>query len=104
MDSEVAEKYGGPYRGRTYGPLIKSDKRPFLTKLAIATVSPIYLAIPRSCRVPFSLSIPFLPFHSDRVWSQKWSHPFQGEGGACLQRVSECRARSRHQISVCKED
>src|SRR5713226_5679851 len=39
---------GGPCRGRTYGPLIKSDKRPFLTKLAIATVSPISLAIPMS--------------------------------------------------------
>ena len=47
---EVVEKFGGPYRGRTYGPLIKSDKWPFLTKLAIATVSPIYLAIPRSLR------------------------------------------------------
>jgi hypothetical protein len=33
--------FGGPCRGRTYGPLIKSDKRPFLTRLAIATVSPI---------------------------------------------------------------
>ena len=32
--------FGGPCRGRTYGPLIKSDKRPFLTKLAIAMVSP----------------------------------------------------------------
>ncbi len=39
--SEVAEKFGGPCRGRTYGPLIKRDKKPFLTKLAIATVSPI---------------------------------------------------------------
>jgi hypothetical protein len=30
-----------PVAGRTYRPLIKSDKRPFLTKLAIAMVSPI---------------------------------------------------------------
>jgi len=30
------------------GPLIKREKRPFLTKLAIATVSPISLAIPMS--------------------------------------------------------
>ena len=39
-DAEVVEKFGGPCRGRTYGPLIKSDKGPFLTKLVIATVSP----------------------------------------------------------------
>ncbi len=30
------------------GPLIKSDKTPFLTKLAIALVSPISLASPIS--------------------------------------------------------
>ena len=35
------EKFDVPCRGRTHGPLIKSDKRPFLTTLAIATVSPI---------------------------------------------------------------
>ena len=29
------------YAHRTYGPLIKSDKQPFLIKLAIAMVSPI---------------------------------------------------------------
>jgi hypothetical protein len=28
MDSEVVEKYGGPYRGRTYGPLIKRTISP----------------------------------------------------------------------------
>ena len=39
--AEVLETFGGPCRGRTYGPLIKSDKWPFLTKLAIATVSPL---------------------------------------------------------------
>jgi hypothetical protein len=25
-NAEVVEKFGGPCRGRTYGPLIKSDK------------------------------------------------------------------------------
>jgi len=34
-------KSGGPCRGRTYGPLIKREKEPFLRRLAIATVSPI---------------------------------------------------------------
>ena len=38
MESEVVEKFDGPCRGRTYGPLIKSDKWAFLTKLAIAMV------------------------------------------------------------------
>jgi len=40
-DAEVVKKFCGPCRGRTYGPLIKSDKGPFFKKLAIATVSPI---------------------------------------------------------------
>ncbi len=40
--AEVIGKFGGPCRGRTYGPLIKRDKQPFLTKLVIATVSPFY--------------------------------------------------------------
>jgi integrase len=40
-NSEVVGKFGGPCRGRTYGPLIKSDNWPFLITLAIATVSPI---------------------------------------------------------------
>ena len=38
--SKSAES-GGPCRGRTYGPLIKREKEPFLRRLAIATVSPI---------------------------------------------------------------
>ncbi|HEV8329327.1 MAG TPA: site-specific integrase [Nitrospiraceae bacterium] len=38
-NAEMVGKFGGPCRGRTYGPLIKSDKLPFLTTLAIATVS-----------------------------------------------------------------
>ena len=54
-ESEVVEKFGGPCRGRTYGPLIKSDKRPFLTKLAIATVSPISFAILMSWSLLFIL-------------------------------------------------
>ena len=40
-NAEVVGIFGGPCRGRTYGPLIKSDKWPFLTKLAITMVSPI---------------------------------------------------------------
>ena len=36
----MVDVFGGPCRGRTYGPLIKSAKWPFLTTLAIATVSP----------------------------------------------------------------
>lgn len=43
---------GGPCRGRTYGPLIKRDKWPFLTRLAIARVSPIHATFPY-----------FRPFH-----------------------------------------
>ena len=39
VNAEVVGKFGGPCRGRTYGPLIKREKEPFLTKLAIATVS-----------------------------------------------------------------
>jgi len=29
-DAEVVKKFGGPCRGRTYGPLIKSQCSPFL--------------------------------------------------------------------------
>ena len=36
---------GGPCRGRTYGPLIKREKAPFFTTLAVATVSPQLVAI-----------------------------------------------------------
>jgi len=39
-DSEVIGKFGGSCRGRTYGPLIKREKEPFLIRLAITTVSP----------------------------------------------------------------
>jgi integrase len=42
-NSEVVGKFGGPCRGRTYGPLIKRENRPFLQKLVIATVSPNWL-------------------------------------------------------------
>ena len=45
-DSEVVEEFGGPCRGRTYGPLIKSGKACFSKMLAIATVSPRYVANP----------------------------------------------------------
>ena len=41
--SEVGGKFGGPCRGRTYGPLIKREKEPFLIRLAVATVSPNWL-------------------------------------------------------------
>jgi len=34
-------KFGGPGRGRTYGPLIKSGKQATFTRLSIATVSQI---------------------------------------------------------------
>ena len=37
--------FGGPCRGRTYGPLIKREKEQFLIRLAIATVSPKLVAI-----------------------------------------------------------
>ena len=65
------EEMGGPCRGRTYGPLIKSDKWPFLTKLATATVSPISLAIPRSWSLLFIPCYSFLsiPFRSCLVTS-----------------------------------
>jgi hypothetical protein len=73
-ESQAVEDFGGPCRGRTYGPLIKSDNRPFLTTLAIATVSPILLQY--RCPGAYFLFYvnPFYPFRSDRVWSQKWSH------------------------------
>ena len=40
-ETEVAERFGGPCRGRTYGPLIKSGKRPLLTRFVVAMVSPL---------------------------------------------------------------
>ena len=60
--------------------LIKSDKRPFSQSLLLQRLFPlISLAIPRPWSVPFSLYL-ILSFHSGLVWSQKWSHLFQGEG------------------------
>ena len=44
--SGVVGKFGGPCRGRTYGPLIKSGNACFFRMLAIATVSPSYIAVP----------------------------------------------------------
>ena len=80
--SEATTKYDGMRRYQASGPLIKSDKRPFLTKLAIATVSPISLAIPRSCSVPFSLYIPVLSFPFRSCLVTKMVTAFQGVGGA----------------------
>lgn len=66
-------KFGGPCRGRTYGPLIKREKEPFLKRLAIATVS---LNCLQSHWLEefhqFYLFLSF-PFPSRLVWSQKWS-------------------------------
>jgi len=80
--SEVVGKFGGPWRGRTCGALIKSDKRPFLIKLAIATVPPDSIAIPMFWSLLlFFYVIPFYPFHSGFVGS----HHVQDEGGdLCL--------------------
>jgi len=55
---------GGPCRGRTYGPLIKSNKRPFLTKLAIAMVSPFINVCSMACAILYFLvqSVPSYSF------------------------------------------
>jgi len=41
-DSGVLKKFGGPCRGRTYGPLIKSDKRPMIRTARCCEGFPIY--------------------------------------------------------------
>ena len=37
----ASDCFGGPCRGRTYGPLIKSVNKPIFEKFAVATVSPL---------------------------------------------------------------
>jgi len=41
-EPEVIEKIGGPCRGRTYGPLIKSANKAFFIRFAVATVFPLF--------------------------------------------------------------
>ena len=58
QDSQVAEEFGGPCRGRTYGPLIKSeDKRDYPNgqKTWIVPLSSVQSS--RSCFASLSLSL-----------------------------------------------
>ena len=41
--SEVVEEFGGPCRGRTYGPLIKSGKRSLVRTARCYEGFPVYL-------------------------------------------------------------
>ena len=42
QDAEVVEEFGGPCRGRTYGPLIKSDRRPMIRTARCCEGFPVY--------------------------------------------------------------
>ena len=42
-NAEVVGKFGGPCRGRTYGPLIKSGRRPMIRTARCCEGFPVYL-------------------------------------------------------------
>ena len=73
----MVEEFGGPCRGRTYGPLIKSGKARLLRMLAIATVSPRCVAIPTRQTLLFILLFPMFSPCSHIFRSQKWSESYR---------------------------